>query len=194
MTVPLLGIGWQIARVTAASSPQGTARPEAIPSPPAADTANAPHYVGSGSCAARACHGNPTLTRRGESNSAYVIWLSSDPHAQAYTVLSTPEAQHMAEALNLSDATKADRCLACHSLSIGGAHPAASAGINPTALLADGVGCEACHGPAEKYLAEHTLNRWHKPGDPKFDPSFGMTDTADIAPRAAICAGGTSRR
>jgi hypothetical protein len=189
MTVPLLGIGWQFARVTAASSPQGAAVPEAIPSPPAAAADAAKHYVGSGSCAARACHGNPTITRRGESNSAYVIWLSSDPHAQAYAVLSTPEAQHMAEALGLGAATKADRCLACHSLSIGGAHPAAAAGVNPAALLADGVGCEACHGPAEKYLAEHTLNRWHRPGDPKFDPSFGMTDTANIGPRAAICAG-----
>src|SRR5262249_21263449 len=125
----------------------------------------------------------------GESNSAYVMWLSTDPHAQAFAVLSTPEAQHMAEALDLGDATKADRCLACHSLSIGGTHPAAAPNVNPAALRADGVGYEACHGPAEKYLAEHTLNRWRKPGDPKFDPSFGMTDTAGITPRAAICAG-----
>jgi hypothetical protein len=95
----------------------------------------------------------------------------------------------MAEELGLGAASKADRCLACHSLSIGGAHPAAAAGVNPAALLADGVDCEACHGPAEKYLAEHTLNRWHKSGDLKFDPSFGMTDTANIATRAAICTG-----
>jgi len=189
--MPLAGIGWHLARVTAATSPQGAVPPEAIPLPPAAagDATNAPRYVGSGSCAARACHGNPTLTRRGESNSAYVIWLSTDPHAQAYAILSTTEAQHMAEALDLGDATKAQRCLACHSLSIGGSHRGAAPGASADALLADGVGCEACHGPAEKYLAKHTLNRWHKPGDPKFDPSFGMTDTTNIAPRAAVCAG-----
>jgi hypothetical protein len=189
--MPLAGIGLQLAYVTAASSPQGAVPPEAIPLPAVAagDTTTAPRYVGSGSCAARACHGNPALTRRGESNSAYVIWLSTDPHAQAYSILSTPEAQHMAVALDLGDATKAQRCLACHSLSIGGTHAGAAPGASADALLADGVGCEACHGPAEKYLAEHTLNRWHKPGDPKFDPSFGMTDTANIAPRAAICAG-----
>jgi hypothetical protein len=95
----------------------------------------------------------------------------------------------MAEALTLGDATKADRCTACHSLSIGSTHPGTVPGITAAALLADGVGCEACHGPAEKYLAQHTLNRWHRPGDTKFDPRFGMTDTANIASRAAICAG-----
>src|SRR5262249_27529917 len=134
LIVPFAGIGWQLVRVAAAGPAAVQTQPEAIPSPPASaavESTRAPRYVGAGSCAARAFHANPPLPRRGESNSAYVIWLSTDPHAQAFAILSAPEAQHMAEALDLGDATKADRCLACHSLSIGGTHPAAAPNVNP---------------------------------------------------------------
>src|SRR5262245_30091964 len=173
------------------SLPQVSTAPELVPAPPAAfrGAADPLQYVGAGSCAARACHGSPTLTRRGESNSAYTIWMANDPHAQAYAVLHTPESKQMAEGLTLGNAWEADRCLACHSLPISHAQAAAAKESELSALRADGVSCEACHGPAEKYLVAHTLNNWRKPGDRNFDPSFGMKNTADIAPRAQVCAG-----
>jgi hypothetical protein len=132
------------------------------------------------------------LTHRGESNSAYAIWAADDPHAQAYAVLFTPESQRMVQALNLGNApdaaAKADRCLACHSLPVSGARTADARG-NVSVLLSDGVSCEACHGPAEKYLAAHTMQGWHPPGDSQFDSSLRMKNTVDIASRAKICAG-----
>jgi hypothetical protein len=193
LALSLAGVGWQLTRATAAGAAalQGPPQPEPIPLPATAShdraLANVPHYTGVGSCAARACHGSPTLTSRGEWNSAYTTWLSKDPHAQAFHVLSTHEAQHMAEALDLGCATKAARCLACHSLSMGGMHP--GAGSDVSELLEDGVGCEACHGPAGQYLDKHTELIWRRPGDPKFDLRFGMSDTFHIGPRAAVCAG-----
>ena len=168
--------------------------PEAVstPNPASVRRSDEARYVGAGSCAARACHGSPVLTRRGESNSAYAIWAANDPHAQAYAVLFTPESQRMAQALNLGDAqdaaAKADRCLACHSLPVSGSRSADAIG-DVSALLSDGVSCEACHGPAEKYLSAHTMQGWHPPGDPQFDPSLGMKNTVDIAARAKVCVG-----
>ncbi len=164
--------------------------PEVIPAPPATiqDAAASPHYIGSSSCAARACHGNPSLSPGREWNSSYGVWAAKDPHAQAFSVLFTPESKRMATALGLADASKVERCLACHSLPVAGTR--AGAALNGAdSLLADGVGCEACHGPAENYLAAHTMRGWQQLGAARFEPKFGMQNTADIAARAQMCAG-----
>ena len=99
---------------------------EEIPGPPPAmrSLPSAPRYVGAGSCAARACHGNPNLTPGQEWNSSYAVWVENDPHARAYNVLFTPESKNMAAALNLGEPWKADRCLACHSMPVSGSRAA----------------------------------------------------------------------
>jgi hypothetical protein len=168
-----------------AAAPQG---PEVLPRPPIAiqSAPSRPRYVGAGSCAARACHGNPNLTPGQEWNSSYAVWVENDPHARAYNVLFTTESKNMAAALNLGDPWKAERCLACHSMPISGSRAGDALGEAST-LLADGVSCEVCHGAAENYLAAHTIRAWL----PKVmnDPHFGMQKTSDIAVRAQICAG-----
>ena len=55
--------------------------------------------------------------------------------------------------------------------------------------MADGVSCEVCHGPAENYLAAHTMQGWSELGAARFEPRFGMKNTADIAARAQLCVG-----
>ena len=183
----LTAIGWQLG-LTAADSPKSKGdsklafaanTPEVIPAPPAATGENkiqAARYIGAGSCAARACHGSPVLTRRGESNSAFAIWISNDPHAQAYEVLDTPESQQMAKALGLGDskdaAKKSDRCLACHSIPVTGAHSGDALG-DVSSLVSDGVSCEACHGPAEFYLRAHTERGWEALGDARSSQNSG---------------------
>lgn len=164
--------------------------PEVVSTPPAAlhGALVAPRYIGAGSCAARACHGSPTLSPGREWNSAYAVWIASDPHAQAYAVLFTPESRRMATALQLGDAWKAERCLACHSSPVSGTHASAAVG-DAASIMADGVSCEACHGPAEKYLAAHTMNGWEQLGAARYEPRFGMKNTADIAARAQVCVG-----
>jgi hypothetical protein len=91
----------------------------------------------------------------------------------------------MAAALNLGEPWKADRCLSCHSMPVSGSHAADARGDAST-LLTDGVSCEVCHGPAENYLVAHTIRDWLP--KVKSDPRFGMTNTADIAVRAQLCA------
>ena len=54
--------------------------------------------------------------------------------------------------------------------------------------MADGVGCEACHGPAEKWLARHYRDDWKgvSPADKK---ALGMDNTRDLRARADLCVG-----
>ena len=183
----LLIVGASVA--TFVSEP-AVAAPEIVPAPPAIthDKLAEPHYIGAGTCAARACHGSPTLTPGREWNSAYAVWIASDPHSQSYAVLFTPESRHMAAILGIGDPWKAERCIACHSAPLTGSHANAAASDVET-IMADGVSCEVCHGPAEKYLAAHTMRGWEQLGDARYEPKFGMKNTADIAARAQVCVG-----
>ena len=90
------------------------------------------------------------------------------------------------------------RCVACHTAVSAGAEQldlaaddkraGATATINP-AILADGVGCEACHGPAERWLGEHTKATWLALGDARYSPAWGMRDTPNLRVRAETCVG-----
>ncbi|HEY2881635.1 MAG TPA: multiheme c-type cytochrome, partial [Pirellulales bacterium] len=164
--------------------------PESITAPAGQSAAGLKQaqFVGAGSCAARACHGNIALSPGRQWNSAYSIWMANDPHAQSYAVLSTNESQRMATALGIGDPTKAQRCLACHAAPVSQTQRNA-AGPNADAILIDGVGCEACHGAAENYLAAHTMRGWEQLGDARYSAKFGMKNTADIDARAKVCVG-----
>ncbi len=93
-------------------------------------------YIGAKKC--MMCH-------KGESRGdQYGKWLKSR-HAQAFNVLKSDESKAIAQKMGIADATKAAQCLKCHVTGYGGA---AAEGFEPTA---EGVGCEACHGPGSLY-------------------------------------------
>jgi len=146
--------------------------------------------VGVGSCTASGCHGGGSATTI--QGSEYNIWISEDPHADAHSVLYDKASLRMLQRLDGKKPTDrvapyADaRCLGCHSTT------AASPRDPSVNLLSDGVGCEACHGPAEGWISIHYEHRF-KPNAPTGSrPAWrerGMWDTDDLATRAAICAG-----
>jgi hypothetical protein len=74
-----------------------------------------------------------------------------DKHAtRAYPVLMEERSQRIARNLGLKEpAHQAKLCLDCH------AHNPAPAQRGERFKVIDGVSCEACHGPAEKWLAAH---------------------------------------
>jgi hypothetical protein len=53
---------------------------------------------------------------------------------------------------------------------------------------ADGVGCEVCHGPAEKWLTRHYRDEWKGLG-PSEKKALGWADTRDLGARAETCVG-----
>ncbi len=132
--------------------------------------------IGVAGCAAAACHGG---TRPGE-RSEYMTWIQRDRHAQAYSVLFNERSQRIARNLSITQPETDKRCLACHSTAPELPH-------GEQFSKEDGVSCETCHGPAGRWLVPHTRPDWkQKTAAEKYGP-FGMTNTKDLAVRAAVC-------
>ncbi len=139
--------------------------------------------VGSASCSAQACHGR-VEPRPGEQEilrNEYTTWVREDRHARAYEVLLREDSREMARRLGGEPAHQSKRCLACHS-------SPALPGERPPRRH-EGVGCEACHGSAEKWLVEHTSPQWanRRPED-KYN-CYKMTPLTDVSVVASACVG-----
>lgn len=120
--------------------------------PSVADAAGAGRAVlGVASCAGSTCHGRMEGDGKVVRQDELARWQEpSSPggaHSRAFAVLSGTRGRQIAATLGLGDPTAAPACLGCHST------PAATTGAR--FLTQDGVGCEACHGPAGGWIASH---------------------------------------
>ena len=121
--------------------------------------AQTPQYIGAGGCASSNCHGGTSAAPEKDSRifgNEYYIWWVRDKHSKAYGVLASDRSKRMAEILKLGSPQTAPRCTGCHAAG------------SPAKFVSDGVACEACHGPAEKWLGPHTADhvpRRHHHGD-----------------------------
>ncbi len=139
-----------------------------------------PRFLGAGSCSASGCHGTPGAV--GATGSEYSTWLTQDKHARAYEVLFQPRSQKMVKMLGRSNAHEDTLCLSCHVHS----DVAKVAHRLPDSFRSDGVSCESCHGPGEKWLTEHFKPSWKQVSTEK-KQTLGMHDTKSIGGRAKIC-------
>lgn len=119
--------------------------------PPLPDTA-AQQSIGVINCASSMCHG--AVAPWQESNilhNEYTTWLRLDKHAHAYNLLLNEDSKRIARKLGLKKPAHEEKvCLDCH------AHNPAPAHQGPRFTIADGVSCEACHGPAGEWVKSHT--------------------------------------
>ncbi|MFC1540277.1 ankyrin repeat domain-containing protein [Gemmatimonadota bacterium] len=107
------------------------------------DTSEGFSYVGSQACFP--CH------QAGPGNGPAGHWIASR-HSRAFHTLTTDQSRALAASRedyrDITDPSVAQRCLMCH----------VTAAQNPFALFrtddiqAQGVGCEACHGPGSDYM------------------------------------------
>jgi hypothetical protein len=141
---------------------------------------------GASSCAAMACHNNAAMP--GAPGGEYATWIENDKHARAYLVLFSNRSRQIEKNLYGLKSIALARpegnvlCLKCH------VHPQADreAVVDAGKIFPDGVSCEACHGPAEKWLSLHFHNSWkHKTSAAK--DAWGMYDTRSILGRARLC-------
>lgn len=135
--------------------------------------------LGVASCASSICHGaTRPLGEHPIRQDEYFIWQQQDRHSRAYRTLSNASSRKIGLALGINPSS-APSCLACH------ADPAATAARGPRYLLADGVGCESCHGAAERWLPEH------KRADITLvqKVALGMQPLWQAETRAALCLG-----
>ena len=135
------------------------------------------NYVGPGSCSAVACHGAIRAVSGSRIlQTEYSTWISLDRHARATEVLGNAVSQRMGRILGIGNPQQAQKCLACHSLDV----PASERGRN---FAAEGVSCEACHGPATGWLGYHVT----KDATHEENVRRGMYDTRDAVKRTEKC-------
>jgi hypothetical protein len=134
--------------------------------------------MGSASCNGSACHGSTTRkTKFSIQQNEYWVWFNDDSHTKAYEVLSSADSQRIARNLGIDKAEKSKRCLVCHAVDVDEKHQ------GPNYDVKEGVTCEGCHGPAEKWLGPHTRRDWDK----KKGAEYGMFDTKTLSKRTERC-------
>jgi len=140
-------------------------------------------YMGGASCGGSKCHGNPTPRADFPKLNENIIWQQKDKHAKAYETLTNERLKSkvspsgIAKRLNLAKAETSERCLVCHAVNVKPAQR------GPKFDITDGVHCEGCHGPAEKWLESHAEKGWTHEQSVK----LGMYDTRDLLLRAENC-------
>jgi len=149
-----------------------------------------PHRsLGVASCASSTCHGAAEAWKGSNVlQTEYHSWLRGDKHARAYTVLLNERSRKIAVRLGLKEpAHRAAICLDCH------AHNVPEARREKEFLLSDGVGCESCHGPAERWIRRHV-----EPGATHAaNVADGLYPGAGVEQRARLCLSchfGTARK
>jgi hypothetical protein len=135
-------------------------------------------HLGVATCASSLCHGSVTVNRHYEVlMNEYVTWSHQDAHARAYQALTGARGRAIAAKLGIGPAESAKECLDCHVDNV----PAARRGRR--FALSDGVGCEACHGGAERWIASHSTAK----AGYADDVAHGLYPSADLAARAVLC-------
>lgn len=136
-------------------------------------------HMGVATCAASQCHGS-AAARDGSNvlQNEYVTWTRDDPHSGAYASLATADSRAIAARLGLADATRADLCLDCHADNV------APERRGEKFQISDGVGCEACHGGAERWLSTHYNT---SSVDHAANLAAGLYPTEDPQARATLC-------
>ena len=145
-------------------------------------------YMGNPSCTGSACHSADTPKDFGGQmiGDEFNIWSDHDPHANAFRSLSDNVSKQIAAKLGIPDATASGRCLSCHAMPV----PAPQRGDRFD--VRNAVGCEACHGPGEKYLEPHAQEGWYARQRTALDAremldTWGVIDTTRVSVRATMC-------
>ncbi|HEV7716952.1 MAG TPA: multiheme c-type cytochrome, partial [Steroidobacteraceae bacterium] len=135
-------------------------------------------HLGVATCSSSVCHGSVKANGSYDVQlNEYITWSHDDTHSKAYTVLLNDRSRAIAAKLGLPNAHTAKMCLDCHADNV----PESQRGREFN--LSDGVGCEACHGGAERWLDSHTSKKATYEANVK----LGMFATANVAPRASLC-------
>ena len=140
-------------------------------------------WSGVAGCASSSCHAVTASpgARRGE----YGTWSDADKHARAFQILYDERSLRIVRNLDPGHwrpATETALCLKCHA-----SHDGVTAGAEPGFALADGVGCESCHGASGRWLGEH-FRAGFKGLSLEEKAALGLRPTKDLAHRAKLCA------
>lgn len=139
-------------------------------------------HEGVSSCDGSTCHGSAAPRNdRNVRQDEYVIWNEEDRHSsRAYKVLLNRDSIRISK--NLGRKKKPhedDLCLDCHA---DNPPPDKRRTKNNAFRVEDGVGCEGCHGGAERYLRSHDSPNTHAR-----NIELGLYPTDQPVARARLC-------
>jgi cytochrome c553 len=112
-------------------------------------------YMGATVC--KPCH---NMEKKGKT---YDKWAESK-HASAYKTLANEESMKIAKDMKIEDPQKSAKCLKCHVTG----YMATAEEKGPKYDMAEGMTCEGCHGPGEKYKDMKIMK------DPKLAKEAGL--------------------
>jgi hypothetical protein len=140
-------------------------------------------YTGAASCAASNCHGNTKPRAEFPKMNENIVWFQKDKHAKGYATLTNEKLRSgvspskIAQNMKIAKAEASSKCLVCHAVDV----PKELRG--PKFDITEGVHCDGCHGPAEKWLEPHAEKGWTHEQSVK----LGMYDTKNMLLRAETC-------
>jgi Cytochrome c554 and c-prime len=140
-------------------------------------------YTGAASCGASNCHGSTKPKADFPKLNENIVWFQKDKHAKAYATLTNEKLKSgvspskIAQNLKIAKATDSPKCLVCHAVDV---KPELR---GPKFDISEGVHCDGCHGPAEKWLEPHAEKGWTHEQSVK----VGMYDTKNFLLRAEKC-------
>lgn len=136
-------------------------------------------YMGTGSCSSSNCHGSVNaLTGSNVLQNEYHTWLKLDKHSKAYSVLLNDDSKKIASHLGIPHAEKEPLCLKCHATYTPNLEQQ-----GPKFQIEDGVTCESCHNPSEKWLKSHTVAK----STHAENVANGLADLTPLDKRATLC-------
>ncbi|WP_439815813.1 multiheme c-type cytochrome [Zavarzinia sp. CC-PAN008] len=137
--------------------------------------------LGNTTCAGSTCHAAAQPLRNSTVlQNEFSIWSTPNSptgaHSRAYKILEEPRSVRIAQNLGLPDAKTAKICLDCHAYNVVDTRRGRQFNI------ADGVACEACHGPGQNWLGSHVSGATHAQ-----NIAAGLFPTEEPIARAELC-------
>jgi hypothetical protein len=148
--------------------------PEVLPAP----STQPARLIGVGGCTAAGCHNAPTSA--GTVGTEYAVWLH-DPHGQAAVTLGKREYKDILSRLK-GTAYNESLCWKCHLT------PTPDGSQLAEDMRPDGIACESCHGPAQKWRTEHYKDSWKGLSAETKRDQYEFYPTKDLGRRMEKCA------
>src|SRR5579862_384986 len=139
-------------------------------------------YASMAGCNTKDCHG-AEAAKGSPALNEYTIWKASDPHSKAFTTLYKAPSKAIGAAMGIPKVFDSPKCLGCHSRIVDAANVVEGAKWS----VQNGVSCEVCHGPAEKWLKPHATPKESGWSHSK-SVENGMADLRDPYDWAVKCA------
>jgi len=153
---------------------------------------NGTALVGTHTCGSSTCHNSEIIwPNSAVKQNEFSKWKQDDPHRNATKTLLSPKASEIAQKLGIASAVTSDTCLNCHAFNVPNAKRTMPISedstsyfvVTPHITKENGIACEACHGPAEKWLGVHAAGLYFY----EANLGAGMYPTADASARTQLC-------